>query len=71
MAADWTTLAIALEFEDLQLTTHHQADSAATEVLQELVVEGEGMQPVNWSTLIATLEESKLAEDIKEAVLEL
>ena len=70
MAADWTTLAIALEFEDLQSSTHHQADSAATEVLQEWL-KGRGHKPVNWSTLIATLEESKLAEDIKEALLEL
>ena len=65
MAADWTTLAIALEFEDLQLTTHHQADSAATEV------GGDTNQWTGQLWYIAAPEESGLAEDIKEALLKL
>ena len=77
VAGDWKTLALALHFEGtdiqrIQTNTHHQADSAATEVLQEWL-KGRGRKPVNWSTLIAALVESKLSElanEVEEALLE-
>ena len=77
VAADWMSLALALHFEGadilrIQLSTHHQPQSATIQVLQEWL-EGRGRKPVNWSTLIAALEASghnELAKDLMEALLE-
>ena len=77
MAADWTSLAIALhldgaDIQRIRLGTHYQPDSAAIQVLQEWL-EGKGRKPVNWSTLIVALEtseHSELVKDVKETLLE-
>ena len=73
VAAGWEHLAIALGFEgyvleSIQRDAHFQTTTACRQILQRWL-DGEGLHPVNWTTLTEALIEAgylDLATDIRE-----
>ena len=77
VAANWKSLALALEFdgydlERIELKSYFQPEDACRCVLSEwLDGKEDTRQPANWATLIAALQESNytnFAKDLEEAL---
>ena len=72
VSADWEELALALHFDGevlraVERSQHFQVEAACRTILQRWL-DGEGLQPVTWETLVEALvdiEHGALARDLR------